>query len=294
MEFSQQYITLLYSKYSLNCKKLFELKSSLPTHIIPMIHDVCIDNDKVRNRIMKSQKIKITVVPCLLIIYPTGVVEKYDGTFAFEWINNVIDNYKNNISNDEQFRPSYDNNNNQRVDPLVATQKVLKSSPTRSKAKMKSPSQSTSSRKVQGVTHLRVEDIDDDESIRSEIGDTVSSETFTAQGGGEVMGTTSMIEEEDIEEDVEFDEREDETNVRKPVRAIRTDAGNYEIETDFSLDVNDLPARDVKRGIKSAGNGNKKNQSDILTAALGMQKMRDRDDEEMHPNANKMQTSTKV
>jgi hypothetical protein len=92
----------LYSKFSQNSTKFLDLSKS---YNLPLEY-VCIDNKNIRNRIIKNKKILIYSVPCLLFIYDNGVLEKYEGYNAFEWINDVIKNIEkatiennNNINN---------------------------------------------------------------------------------------------------------------------------------------------------------------------------------------------------
>lgn len=86
-----QYSVILYSKYSANCKRLFDLitANSLDVDAI-RIQSLCIDNDKIRKRIRENRQIDITSVPCILCIFPNGGVEKYDGAHAFAWMDNIV------------------------------------------------------------------------------------------------------------------------------------------------------------------------------------------------------------
>lgn len=52
---------------------------------------LCVDNQKVRDRIQNNNNIDITIVPCILTIYANGGVEKYDGAFAFDWVKDIVD-----------------------------------------------------------------------------------------------------------------------------------------------------------------------------------------------------------
>lgn len=81
------YSILLYSKYSPNCKKLFNLIDSVNLEI--KIDTFCVDNEKVRNQVKTSQ-IGVSIVPCILLIFPNGNVEKYEGGHAFSWVENLI------------------------------------------------------------------------------------------------------------------------------------------------------------------------------------------------------------
>lgn len=79
-------VVLLYSKYSPNCKILMEnVKTSGADFIFPL----CIDNQEVRSRI-KNSRFSISTVPCLLVVYGTGSVEKYEGNTAHSWIDSLL------------------------------------------------------------------------------------------------------------------------------------------------------------------------------------------------------------
>lgn len=84
-----QYSVLLFSKYSPNCKRLFTIiqQSGIDFTYIQLL---CVDNNKVRQQIKSTNQIDIKTVPCLLLIYSNGNVEKYDGNYVFEWFNALI------------------------------------------------------------------------------------------------------------------------------------------------------------------------------------------------------------
>jgi len=87
---------LLYSKYSPMSNKLISILSScqLDLKVLVGLSTVCIDNKEIRKQILqKNNKIEILSVPCILIVYHTGEVEKYEGESAFEWIEETINKY---------------------------------------------------------------------------------------------------------------------------------------------------------------------------------------------------------
>ncbi len=49
--------------------------------------NICVDNPIVRNQILSDTKFGIQSVPCILIVYPEGAAEKYEGDDAFELVN---------------------------------------------------------------------------------------------------------------------------------------------------------------------------------------------------------------
>ncbi len=79
---------LLYSKYSAHCKRL--LTSITDSPIVNMLQMLCIDNSEIRERIQTNNNIDIQIVPCILVIHPDGMVEKFESDKAFSWVNAVI------------------------------------------------------------------------------------------------------------------------------------------------------------------------------------------------------------
>lgn len=86
--------TFLFSKYSNNCKAFIEMLSKIPNEykVNLKMTDVCIDNEKIRKNILNSKKIDIKMVPCILIVYNNGAIEKFEGSDAFNWLNEIIGN----------------------------------------------------------------------------------------------------------------------------------------------------------------------------------------------------------
>lgn len=86
---------LLYSKYSPMSSKLMTALSACPIDLGATVglNTVCIDNQDIRKRLLKNGKIEISVVPCILIVYRSGGVEKYEGDAAFQWIDEAVSKY---------------------------------------------------------------------------------------------------------------------------------------------------------------------------------------------------------
>jgi len=79
-------ILCLYSKFSNSSKNFLDLVNN---NGIDYITPVCIDNKEIRNKIISSSY-QIQFVPCLLFIYSSGSIEKYEGDLAFKWLNEII------------------------------------------------------------------------------------------------------------------------------------------------------------------------------------------------------------
>ena len=83
---------LLYSKYSQHSKNFMDLLQQSPIDFTTLVglNPLCIDNENIRKRIISSSKLNIDIVPCILLIYPDGGVEKYAGITAFNWAEDII------------------------------------------------------------------------------------------------------------------------------------------------------------------------------------------------------------
>lgn len=87
-----QYAIYLYSKFSSSCKRFLNLLQECNTDL--GLTALCIDNSQIRERIQRSQNISINQVPCILLIFPDGVVEKYEGPHAFRWGDGMLSRIK--------------------------------------------------------------------------------------------------------------------------------------------------------------------------------------------------------
>jgi hypothetical protein len=92
---SIKFTVLLYSKYSTSSSKIISIINQYQNIFIENfnIKLLCIDNENVRKRILESKKISITFVPSILVIYNDGGVEKYENNDAFDWVNEIIQNF---------------------------------------------------------------------------------------------------------------------------------------------------------------------------------------------------------
>lgn len=87
-----QFSVLLYSKYSPQSKKILNIIQSSPVNLeqVVSLQTLCIDNEKIRKRIHQNKQIDIISVPCILVIFPDGGIEKYDGVSVFQWIEEIL------------------------------------------------------------------------------------------------------------------------------------------------------------------------------------------------------------
>lgn len=74
---------VLFSKYSESCKKIMKhVNEPSAAHI----RFLCIDRTDVRHMINKSKKLSVTQVPCVILSYPDGRMERFEGVGVDEWI----------------------------------------------------------------------------------------------------------------------------------------------------------------------------------------------------------------
>jgi hypothetical protein len=96
---SLNFSILLYSKYSSNCKKLFDILKNNETNL--SLSAVCIDNNKIRKRILNDKIFMVKEVPTIINIYENGAAEKYEGTKSFDLIYSLVKPVESNYVNEE-------------------------------------------------------------------------------------------------------------------------------------------------------------------------------------------------
>ena len=89
---SIKFSILLYSKYSDYSLQLIELIKNSNIDFVNNFNFklLCVDSEKIRKRIIQKNDFDIKVVPCILIAYNDGRLEKYEDLKAFEWVEQVI------------------------------------------------------------------------------------------------------------------------------------------------------------------------------------------------------------
>lgn len=94
----------LHSKYSENSKKFMDILKQVPENILfnMKFNSICVDNEKIRKSILNSTQMNIKVVPCILVIYNDGGVQKYEGPDAFIWLEDIIAKINADIEKEQQ------------------------------------------------------------------------------------------------------------------------------------------------------------------------------------------------
>ena len=96
---SQQITTMIcfYSNFSKKCKKLRKMIDNKLN-----IEYVSIDSQDIRKYIEKDEKIKINKVPCILILYENGTIEKYVGNKCFKICETFLNKQKEQYEEKEK------------------------------------------------------------------------------------------------------------------------------------------------------------------------------------------------
>lgn len=87
-----KFSTVLYSKFSQISQNFINMLSKLPDDLKSNLNFniLSVDNPKIRKTILQDKNLNIKNIPCLLIIYNDGRIEKYEGTDSFRWIEEIL------------------------------------------------------------------------------------------------------------------------------------------------------------------------------------------------------------
>ena len=271
----KQYTALLYSKYSKHCTDLINridlsnIDFTKETKLLP----VCIDNDEIRKKIISSTNIEIHSVPTVLIIYEDGGVEKYEGEDAFSWVEDII--------NKKSLQKPLQLPQNAQQPPVQPPMQPPMQQPTQ--PPMQQPTQPPMQPHMQPpMQHIQPHMQQPTQPPmqppmqpnRQPPMQQESPEGLTSIEGMEP--DLEPIYEEELSGYQNFD-RED---VFPPKNAtLRTGPNSYEVNTSFGKKKSELK---IVRGIKSTNTSNekqKKGKTDVMSAAMEMQKSREKEEE---------------
>lgn len=93
-------ILFLYSKYYPNIDILLNIVTS-----IDYIHTICIDNDRVREVIMRSSLLREKKVPCFVVIFPDRSVHQYVDEDMSTFVESLISKVENKEKGDGKKTP---------------------------------------------------------------------------------------------------------------------------------------------------------------------------------------------
>jgi hypothetical protein len=284
-----QLSVLLYSKYSSLSKNLMNMIQTSGVDFTTKfsLQHLCIDNEEIRSRILKNTQLQITTVPCLLITFPDGGIEKYEGSKVFEWVEGIIRQFapppsptppvqQEQVQSEEEKWRIQQASEKQRVQQTKENERKRISDENRRKYNEKydeSRTPSPEKEKHRSTSPKRRS------RVKKEF-----RETEKHQEKQRDTGVTSIDDLDDLDDldelpSDEDDERSsDRYRSRKPVGRIRTNDGNYEENED--LFKGNPP--NTRKTIKSKGKDAKSEKSiDLMTKAKEMAK--GREDTEQKP-----------
>lgn len=258
-----QLSVLMYSKYSATSKKLMDFiqSSGVDFTTILSLQLVCIDNDEIRNRILQNDQIDITSVPCLLIIYPDGGIEKYDGPRIFEWTEEIIRKY----APPPRPTPHPQKSEEQKWREQKAIERQQAEQQEKEKLMIREKIKEQNRRKYEQQQRASLKELSDEEEI-------IESDEPRRKPVNKEKGVTAIAELPSDEDDENVSDR---YRRRRPVGRLRKNEGNYGEENE-ELFQGDVP--DMRRPIKSAVKGNNAAQQkslDIMAKAKEMAKGRE-------------------
>ena len=272
-----QYTVLFYSKYSQFCKKIIKSieDSNIDFNKLKGLTLVCIDNDDIRAQILKSNSIDIKSVPCLITIYNDGGIEKYEGEDSFKWVEDVI------VKNTPKVEVP--------VEPVIQQPPPMPMPP---------PQQQQTQIMEKNISPEPQEFLDDEEDEyipepipekkrrlppQQHIPENIPTKIKKANIQ-KINNLTPIedIEDEDFEEEYENNIEIETVDIFPPKQAsLRTGAGTYEINGEFGKKNNN--STKITKVVKSSVPEipGKKGRKDIMSTALEMQKLREKEDESL-------------
>lgn len=261
---NHQLCVLLYSKYSSLSKQLLGALETSPIDLTAAVglKSVCIDNEDIREQICRFNKVEVTSVPCVLIIYGSGGVEKYEGNKAFQWIDEIVQKHAPKPIPRPTPQPT--------PQPLISY-----SEPPKRRRKARRPPKYT-----EDSSSDEFDEESEEEYIppkrtkkskrtarkpkrtrKKKVAAQRSSPEHAVESGATSIGSLLSSSDEEIHE-----------NFKRPPVSIRTGASSYDLTSEFGEQQE--PNRDMSSRMRSSTAATKKS-GDLMSAALAMQKDRE-------------------
>ena len=237
-------IILFYSKYSENSQKIIQQSTPIK-HLLKFI---CLDNKDIRKLVQNNKKLSIQFVPSILLMFPSGLLEKYEGNKAFEWVENVV----HNIMERDQRQQQLDSFHRESQNPPVQTpqQDNIQREPIENKPKSILKT-NNGGRNISKKVRMVEEEDDEDNGNHGNHGNNKSFEDpKEEEGHGENSGGMTQLSDLILSDDSEEDNG-NQTN--------QNSSGNKEAE--------DI----IKKSIVSNGSGK---QGNLMNIAREMEKAR--------------------
>ena len=274
---------VLYSKYSSNSSKLLDfinINVDVLSTVIEII-TLCVDNEEIRKLILSSENINISVVPTLLIVLPSNIIEKYEGLSAFQWLQDVLLQTSTNIHTEESNKSSTFSTQRTNITSEIIDENNYK------------PNKANKTQSVK--TLINIDEGEDEEDIRetpkqpkkqnkkqekkvtqpNKKERATSIDDLVSESDEEYEINTNKSNNEDNNEMIEEDDNSMNESIKKRGATLRTGPNNYDNEVEFGETENQIQS--VKRAIKDSGES-ATGKGNVMAAALAMQKSREKED----------------
>ena len=248
---------LLYSKYSPLSKQLMGGLKTIPPEYRDTLklHNVCIDHKTIRDQIIKSKNLEVSVVPCVLVVHSTGTVEKYEGGNAFQWIEGEMGKLAQLYNQHNQPSSSH----SQQPSSSHSQQPSSSHSQQPSSSHSQQPSSSSHSHHSSSSHSQKPSSSDDDISSDDE---EFNSPPQRASKSKRIRKKTSLNNNDDLE-----------PTINKPPISVRDGPGSFDITNEFGEEEEENREKPqvVERG------------ATLMAAAMAMQKEREGVDKSVNP-----------
>jgi len=243
---------LLYSNYSSFSDKILRMtKFNYKTDCFKKmgLKYVCIDNKQIRNKIMSSNVINISYIPCILILYHDGVVEKYDDDKVFKWVDDMIykhsDNEPATHENEDTIKMELENKLRQE---LEYKEKMM----------------------VMSYKEKMMELEHKEKMMKLEFDSSRTEHTNMTSNIDNIGNEEGADDDDDDDDDEQINSR---VTHSKPLVGVRNGAGNYDMTSEFGAE--EEQNRDMSRNTKPDTTSTSNSKSDIMSTAMAMQKERE-------------------
>lgn len=176
---SIKFSILLYSKYSEYSLQLINLIKDSNIDFVNKFNFklLCVDSEKIRKRILQKNDFDIKVVPCILIVYDDGRLEKYEDLKAFEWTEQIISQFypqlppqpqQQVINTEQEIIDNYDDQIVQEQPPKVQKQKNQQKQKVKFQPKIPIKKQKSSNTNSTPIDEIETDDEQNDEIFNEE------------------------------------------------------------------------------------------------------------------------------
>lgn len=254
-----KFTAFLYSKFSQNSKNFSQLLERIPNDFKNNIkfNSLCVDNENIRKTVLNSKQFDIKNVPCVLVTYNDGHVEKFEGSDAFKWADDIIVKINHKAQIEQQMIQQYQQNN-------------LQQHPVQQHHVSQHPVQ-------QHPSHHSVQQHPSQHSVNYHPQNHVETQVNPQSHKVQRKQKTKKVVEIQEESDEESDEESEVQIKRKPKNKGKTSIEDIdtEDETDFISDLQKNIETHPEMKQKEGSNALNAKKESLMSAAMAMQKNRE-------------------